>query len=162
MQEEPVFVAHAKTGSPPEQGLSGARATGETVKGHRLDPQQFVDVRFGPIWDTPFGTRGDLMIVPDPAAEVRVDFDDDLARERFFLGDICTNDGTARGCCPRTFLRRALANLEATAGLRLVAAFEQEVVYTGATNRPSDAYALGAFRRAGEAGRSSPLCVPPG
>ncbi len=48
MQEEPVFVAHANTGSPPEQGLSGARATGETVKGHRLDPQQFVDVRFRP------------------------------------------------------------------------------------------------------------------
>ena len=31
---------------------------------------------FGPIWDTPFGTAGDLMIVPDAKAEVRVDFAD--------------------------------------------------------------------------------------
>jgi glutamine synthetase len=55
---------------------------------------------------------------------------------------------------PRTFLRRALADLAATAGLRLVAAFEQEFVYTGATDRPGDAYALGAFRRAGDFSRT--------
>ena len=38
---------------------------------------------FGPIFDTPFGTGGDLMIVPDASAEVEVDFadqpDDDRA-----------------------------------------------------------------------------------
>lgn len=103
---------------------------------------------FGPIWDTPFGTAGDLMIVPDPAAEVRVQLTEDLPPEHFFLGDIRNTDGTAWECCPRDFLRGALAGLEATAGLRLIAAFEQEFVYTGVTERPGDAYALGAFRRA--------------
>jgi len=34
-------------------------------------------------------------------------------------------------------------------GLELIAAFEQEFVYTGNEERPGDAYSLGAFRRAG-------------
>jgi glutamine synthetase len=101
----------------------------------------------GPIWDTPFGTGGDLMIVPDPAAEVRVDFADGSAVEHFFLGDIRTTDGKQWECCPREFLRRAARELMAAAGLRLVAAFEQEFVYTGIDGRPGDAYALAAFRR---------------
>jgi glutamine synthetase len=63
------------------------------------------------------------------------------------LGDICKTDGSSWECCPRDFLRRAARHLEEVAGLRLVAAFEQEFVYTGTTDRPGDAYALGAFRR---------------
>ena len=50
---------------------------------------------FGPIFDTPFGTGGDLMIVLDPAAEVDVDFGDGSAPEHFFLGDIRNTDGSA-------------------------------------------------------------------
>jgi glutamine synthetase len=34
---------------------------------------------FGLLLDTPFGTAGDLMIVPDPTAEVDVDFGDGSA-----------------------------------------------------------------------------------
>ncbi|MGH7155987.1 MAG: glutamine synthetase, partial [Acetobacteraceae bacterium] len=103
------------------------------------------------IWDTPFGTAGDLMIVPDPSMEVRVDFVDGFAPEHFFLGDIRNTDGTAWECCPREFLRRAIADLHAS-GLSLVASFEHEFVYTGTDERPGDAYSLGAFRRAGDFG----------
>jgi glutamine synthetase len=102
---------------------------------------------FGPIWDTPFGTAGDFMIVPDPAVEARVDFADGSAIEHFFLGDICNTDGSPWECCPRDFLRRAVKELGDVASLRLVAAFEQEFLYTGLSDRPGDAYALGAFRR---------------
>ena len=109
---------------------------------------------FGPIWDTPFGTAGDFMIVPDPAAEVRVDFGDGSAIEHFFLGDICNTDGSAWECCPRDFLRRAVRQLEEVAGLRLIAAFEQEFLYTGISDRPGDAYALAAFRRQGTFGEA--------
>ena len=49
MREELVFVATCDDlGSRPGQGLSGARAPGETAKGRRLDPQQLVDVRLRP------------------------------------------------------------------------------------------------------------------
>jgi glutamine synthetase len=109
---------------------------------------------FGPIFDTPFGTGGDLMIVPDGTAEVDVDFGDGSAPEHFFLGDIRNTDGSAWECCPREFLRRAVAALDATSGLELVAAFEQEFVYTGVEDRPGHAYSLNAFRRQGVFGES--------
>ena len=85
---------------------------------------------FGPIYSTPFGTGGDLILVPDAAAEVNVDFGGEGAREHFFLGDIRELDGTPWACCPRDFLRRGLAALKAETGLELVSAFEHEFVYT--------------------------------
>jgi glutamine synthetase len=109
---------------------------------------------FGPIFDTPFGTGGDLMIVPDPTADVDVDFGDGSAPERFFLGDIRATDGSAWECCPREFLRRADSALDAASGLELIAAFEQEFIYTGVEDRPGHAYSLNAFRRQGVFGES--------
>ena len=103
---------------------------------------------FGPIYDTPYGTMGDLMLVPDPTTYVEVAFElDDV--ERFYLGDILLLSGQHWECCPRHFLRRALAALEAEAGLGIVAAFEQEFVYTGVEDRPGATYALDAWRRQG-------------
>src|SRR5947208_16174774 len=84
---------------------------------------------FGPIYETPFGTEGDLVLRPDPSTKVEVEFGEDAA-ERFYLADIMTMDGAHWECCPRDFLRRALAALEKEAGLILLAAFEQESVYT--------------------------------
>lgn len=104
---------------------------------------------FGPILDTPFGTAGDLMIVPDPTAEVHVDFRDGSAAEHFFLGDIRNLDGSPWECCVREFLRRAMGALEEASGLQLLASFEQEFVYTGVEDVPGHAYSLGAFRRQG-------------
>jgi len=89
------------------------------------------------------------MIVPDPSAEVHVDFRDGSASEHFFLGDIRNTDGSAWECCVREFLRRAVAALEAASGLHLLAAFEQEFVYTGVEDLPGHAYSLSAFRRQG-------------
>ena len=39
-------------------------------------------------------------------------------------------------------------------GLHLIAAFEQEFVYTGVEDRPGHAYSLGAWRRQGGFGES--------
>jgi glutamine synthetase len=94
------------------------------------------------------------MIVPDPAAEVDVDFGDGSAPEHFILGDIRNTDGSAWECCPREFLRRGAASLKETSGLELLAAFEQEFVYTGIEDRPGHAYSLNAFRRQGVFGES--------
>ena len=62
---------------------------------------------FGPIYDTPFGTEGDLMLVPDTSTKVEVEFDEYSAAERFYLGDVMTTDEVPWECCPRQFLRRA-------------------------------------------------------
>lgn len=107
---------------------------------------------FGPIMTTPFGTTGDLLIRPDPAAHVAVPFDDGTA-ERFYLGDLQNTDGSPWECCPRGFLKRAIAAL-AACKLSLHASFEQEFVYTGVEDRPGATYALDAFRRQGAFGEA--------
>ena len=108
---------------------------------------------FGPIYATPFGTEGDLMLVPDETAMVQVPFDDGPS-ERFCLADLRTTDGAYWECCPRHFLRRALAALHDAAGLVLRAAFEQEFVYTGVEDRRGSPYALDRFRRQGGFGEA--------
>ncbi len=85
------------------------------------------------------------MVVPDASAEVRVAFGDDAPVEHFFLGDIRNTDGSPWECCPREFLRRAIARLDEASGLNVIAAFEQEFVYTGVEDRPRHAYSLGAW-----------------
>jgi glutamine synthetase len=104
---------------------------------------------FGPIYATPFGTTGDLILVPDREAEVNVDFGDGSAPEHFFLGDIRLTDGTPWECCPRFFLCRALDALHRACGFSLVSAFEHEFVYTGVEDMPGSPYSLDAYRRQG-------------
>jgi glutamine synthetase len=55
-------------------------------------------------------------------------------------------DGSPWACCPREFLRRALADL-AEAGLRLVATFEHEFTLTDGAAAPGPSYSLAAHRR---------------
>jgi glutamine synthetase len=155
IREELVFVATCDiSGHVRGKGFPARELPGRLKKGIGWTGSNLMMSAAGPIWDTPFGTAGDFMIVPDTAAEVRVDFGDGSAVEHFFLGDICTTDGRPWECCPRDFLRRAVSELEEAAGQHLVAAFEQEFIYTGTDDRPGDAYALGAFRRQGSFGEA--------
>ena len=117
-------------------------------QGVGLAPSNIMMSAFGPIYDTPFGTAGDLMLVPDTKTYVEVEFEMGDA-ERFYLGDILMLSGQHWQCCPRHFLRRALDALQHEANLSLVAAFEQEFVYTGVEHRPGATYALDAWRRQG-------------
>jgi glutamine synthetase len=122
-----------------------------------LAPSNIMMSAFGPILETPFGTEGEVMLVPDPGTRVEVAFDDGGAAERFYLGDIMTTDGGKWECCPRGFLRRAVAALNEAggpAGLTILAGFEQEFVYTGVEHRASATYALDAHRRQGAFGEA--------
>jgi glutamine synthetase len=103
---------------------------------------------FGPIYDNPFGTVGDLALIPDPSTKVDVAFEG-FAPERFFLADIRTPDGEPWSCCPRDFLRRGLEVLRREGGLEMFSAFEQELVYTGVDARPGTTYGYDGFRHQG-------------
>ncbi len=93
---------------------------------------------FGPIADpNPWGPMGDLRLLPDPATRVRVDLWPEVAPLHFYLCDARHTDGSEWDACPRTFLRRALARLEAEAGLRVVSGFEQEFFLRGAPQGPA-------------------------
>ena len=155
LREELVFVGTCDiAGHVRGKGFPAREIDARRRKGIGWTHSNLMQTAFGPILDTPFGTAGDLMIVPDAKAEVRVDFADGSAPEHFFLGDIRNTDGTPWECCPREFLRRGIAALAEAGGLHLIAAFEQEFVYTGNEDRPGDAYSLGAFRRQGTFGET--------
>lgn len=103
---------------------------------------------FGPIYDNPFGTAGDLALIPDPSTRVDVEFEG-FAPERFYLADIKTLAGEPWPCCPRNFLRRAIEGLRRDAGLEIFSAFEQEFIYTGADASPGTSYGHDAYRYQG-------------
>lgn len=101
---------------------------------------------FGPALDTPYGTEGDLALVPDPSTAVDVAVAEGGAA-RFYLCDVVTAEGEPWACCPRTFLRRGLERLRAETGLELVAAFEQEFVLPAAAAAGGTTYGYDSFRR---------------
>jgi glutamine synthetase len=106
---------------------------------------------FGTIGATPFGTRGDIVLLPDASTKVNVPIDGN-APEHFYIADILTQDGAPWEFCPRGFLRRGLARLQKATGCALLASFEQEFVYTGLSAEPKRAYALASFREQGDFG----------
>lgn len=131
------------------KGFPARELPGRMAKGVGWVPTNAMISAFSPIYATPFGTGGDLVLVPDPATEVEVDFADGSAREHFFLGDLRHLDNTPWELCPRDFLRRALAALQAETGHTLLAAFEHEFTYTGVEAMPGSPYSLDAYRRQG-------------
>ncbi len=72
----------------------------------------------------------DLLLLPDPATRAYVPADGapDLV---LLLGDVLELDGAPWACCPRYFLRRALAALHAEFGLTVRAGFGQRFVLPG-------------------------------
>jgi glutamine synthetase len=78
----------------------------------------------GPVADgNPFGSTGDLRLLPDASTRVRVEGEEAF---ELVLCDIVETDGEPWQCCPRRFLRDALLELEQELGARLLASFEHE------------------------------------
>ncbi len=149
LREELIFVGTCDiSGHVRGKAFPAAELPARAQKGVGWTHSNLMMSAFGPIFDTPFGTGGDLMIVPDPAAAARVDFADGTPPEHIMLGDLRETDGQAWTCCPRDFLRRGEAAL-AAAGYSMIAAFEQEFVLSGADAFPGAAYSLAALRRQG-------------
>lgn len=110
-------------------------------------PTNIMITALGSIAPGPWGPFGDLVLLPDGATHVRVDFGDDSALEQFVLADICELDGRPWACCPRDFLRRGLTALKDEFGLSLHGAFEHEFHLSSVEERANSPYNLDAFRR---------------
>jgi glutamine synthetase len=76
----------------------------------------------------PFGSTGDLRLLPDVETRVRVEAGDgaEASALELVLCDIVETDGTPWTCCPRRFLRDALGELELALGARLRCSFEHD------------------------------------
>ncbi len=75
---------------------------------------------------SPFDSTGDLRLLPDLQTHIRVEADDGASPLELVLCDIAETDGSPWECCPRSFLRGALARLEDELGLHVIASFEHE------------------------------------
>jgi len=127
--------------SEPDRGIAG---------GVGLAPTNLMITTFGDILNTPWGSKGDLLMVPDMQTKVTLDLDKEKSREHFVLCDLKNLDGSAWECCPRDWLKRGLEILKDEFGLCLKSSFEHEFHYTGASKRLGNAYALDAMRLQGE------------
>ncbi len=101
---------------------------------------------FDVIAESPFGSLGDLVLIPDEAARVRVDFEDGGPVEHFALGDIRHTDGRAWEMCTRSILSSALERLRTATGLTLFGAFEHEFQFRDVPSVLGDAYTAAGFR----------------
>jgi glutamine synthetase len=117
-------------------------------RGVGLAPTNLFLGAFGGIQYSPFGTVGEVYLLPDAATRVLVPFEGS-ATEYFLLGDLVTDAGSPWEFCPRQLLRGALDRLERLASWRLLATFEQEFVYSGVLGQPAQPYELDAYRRQG-------------
>ena len=102
---------------------------------------------FNSIAETPYGSTGDLILVPDEKTKVRVDFEDDGPIEHFYIGDILHLDGTPWECCTRSLAKKALDNLEQETGLLLNSTFEHEFFYSGADKDNWNGFSLDCYRK---------------
>ncbi|WP_404294832.1 glutamine synthetase (plasmid) [Microvirga sp. RSM25] len=101
---------------------------------------------FDTIAESPFGSLGDLVLIPDQAARVRVALGDDAPTEHFVLGDIYHTDGRPWEFCTRSILKGALDRLDRVAGLTLFGAFEHEFQFRDGAPRIGSAYTANGFR----------------
>ena len=74
----------------------------------------------------PFGSTGDLRLLPDPETRVRVPASHSAGALELLLCDIVETDGQPWECCPRRFLREAIDELAGEFGLDVIASFEHE------------------------------------
>lgn len=102
----------------------------------------------------PWGSAGDLRLLPDDNARYRVRPDGSASDLDMIMSDIVNLDGSPWVCCPRSFLKQALADLEKEAGLSLLASFEHEFQIFDAGWPGCPAFSLQALRRADPFGSS--------
>ena len=122
-------------------------------RGVGFSPTNMFISAFGPIHVTPFGSRGEVFLIPDPGTRVQVPFEGSTS-EYFYLGDIRTQEGLPWSFCPRQVLRRALERFEQETGLGFLSTFEQEFLYDGVPAEPWYPYELHSYRRQGRFGEA--------
>jgi len=102
---------------------------------------------FDVIGESPFGSLGDLVLLPDPQTNISLSFEKDAPPERFMLGNIHHTDGRPWEMCTRTILTAALERLEKVAGVHLIGAFEHEFQFRDKVEQAGMAFTLAGYRQ---------------
>ncbi|MVO18567.1 glutamine synthetase family protein [Parasedimentitalea huanghaiensis] len=114
-------------------------------KGVGWTPTNVMITCFDHIAPSPYGSLGDLLLVPDATTAVDLEFDDNAPVERFVLGDITDLAGTPWDLCTRSLLKAALDRLQQVGGVSLLGAFEHEFQFHGEVPPGPQGYSLNGF-----------------
>jgi glutamine synthetase len=118
-----------------------ASGIGWVPANHSLTP-------LGPLAEeSPFGSTGDLRLLPDIGTRARVQGDGTAPALDLVLCDIVETDGRPWACCPRQFLREALEALREEFAVRVESSFEHEFQLL-VDDPPALPFSLEAQRRA--------------
>lgn len=96
--------------------------------------------------ESPFGSLGDLVLIPDADTRVSIEVEDGAPPEQFVLGNIRYTDGRAWEFCTRSILQDALSKLKKISGLTLFGAFEHEFQFRNLADDGHGAFTLAGFR----------------
>lgn len=133
----------------PETDVAGQLASGcgWVPANSSLTPQDVIAE------DGPWGSHGDLRLLPDPDSRVRLEHgpDPQAAPLDYLHGDLVTTDGAPWPVCPRTLLREETARYREL-DLQITAAFEHEFNLLGLPAQRTAAFSLQAQRQSGDFG----------
>ena len=97
--------------------------------------------------DNPFGSVGDLRLLPDLSTEITLPSIGAAAPLSIFLANQVLPDGSPWSSCPRTHAQESIAQLKAVHGIDLVASFEHEFALISLMPIPEgSAFGLDSFR----------------
>jgi glutamine synthetase len=151
----------------------GAIVRGRSVLASQLDehlragigwvPANHALTPLGPVAEpNPFGSTGDLRLLPDVDTRTAVSAEGEHGAMELLLCDIVELDGRPWQCCPRSFLREALGELERELGARVVASFEHEfqLLPSGGTGAKPSGAGQGAGQPAPPSGDQQAPALP--
>lgn len=109
---------------------------------------------FDNIAESPFGSFGDLLLVPDSNTSVDASYQDGLPPERFIICDIRHTDGNPWEFCTRSILNLALQRLQSVSRMKLSSAFEHEFQFRDVGNSLGSAFSFAGIRAQKEFGET--------
>jgi len=143
-----TFVTTDIAGITRGRSFDAAQADEFLRKGVGWVPANLALTPFDVIADpNPWGSSGDLRLMPDPNSKARVTCLPDVSPLHFYHSDITDLKGDAWDCCVRSFLKHTLEEYEKV-GLKVVAAVEQEFQLLGVDWPQAPSFGLRAQRRA--------------
>ena len=95
---------------------------------------------------TPWGPMNDVILIPDVDSEIKVDVGEDASPLHLFMCDWYNLDGTPWTACGRSFLKRALDDLESETGLRVKSGVESEFHLSDVQPWPAPGFTVEALR----------------
>ncbi len=102
---------------------------------------------FTDIVDNPWGPMDEVRQVPDPAATFTIPGNGDEPDFHAVICDSKVDEQTPWDCCGRSFLRAALDDLKAEAGVTIFASFEHEFLLTGPGFQGATPFSMTAARQ---------------